>query len=117
MRREMVGDVTVDRDFRSGKRDRTGTFFVTALLITGFSYVVVVLSVHTYCENRPFAGALALAALVNVFLLLHNWPSTSLRRAISASGLLLCLLAVAANVWFIIWATNSCKHMFDLLNK
>ena len=108
--------MTVDRHLTRGKRDRTGTFLVTALLVTGFSYVVVVLSVHTYCENRPFAGTLALAALVNAFLLLRNWPSTSLRRALSISGMLVCLLAVAANVWFIIWATNTCRHMFDLLN-
>jgi hypothetical protein len=109
--------VTVDRHLTNGKRNRTGTFLVTALLVTGFSYVVIVLSVHTYCENRPFAGALALAALVNGFFLWRNWPSTSVRRALSTSGMLLCLLAVAANIWFIIWATNDCKHMLDLLNK
>jgi hypothetical protein len=81
------------------------------------SYVVIVLSAHTYCENRPFAGAIAIAALANGFLLLRNWPSTTLRRALSASGLVLCLLAVAGNVWLAIRATNTCRHMFDLLNK
>lgn len=109
--------MTFGRNLKSDKKDRTGTFFVAALLITGFSYVVVVLSVHTYCENRPFAGAFALAALVNGVLLLRNWPSTGLRRALSAAGVVLCLLAVAANVWFVIWATHTCRHMFDLLNK
>src|SRR5258708_31037972 len=99
--------MTVDRHLTRGKRDRTGTFLVTALLVTGFSYVVVVLSVHTYCENRPFAGTLALAALVNAFLLLRNWPSTSLRRALSISGMLLCLLAAAAPFWFIFFALVS----------
>src|SRR5258708_9113470 len=108
--------MTVDRHLTRGKRDRTGTFLVTALLVTGFSYVVVVLSVHTYCENRPFAGTLALAALVNAFLLLRNWPSTSLRRALSISGMLLCLLAVASNVCFIIFSTNTLHDLFDLLN-
>src|SRR5258708_33648824 len=108
--------MTVDRHLTRGKRDRTGTFLVTALLVTGFSYVVVVLSVHTYCENRPFAGTLALAALVNAFLLLRNWPSTSLRRALSISGMLLCLLAVAAHVLFFFLASDTTKAKFDLFN-
>lgn len=109
--------MTVDQKLESGRRDRTGAFFIAALLITGFSYAVVVLSVHTYCENRPFAGTIALAALVNGFLLLRSWPSSVLRRALSASGIVLCLLSAAANVWFVIWATRTCRHMFDLLNK
>jgi hypothetical protein len=106
-----------DRRLKIDRIDRTGALFVTALLIGGFSYFVVVLSVHTYCENRPFAGTFAIAALVNGFFLLRNWPSSSPRRALSVSGMALCVLALAANIWFIIWATYTCRHMFDLLNK
>jgi hypothetical protein len=106
-----------DRGLRIDKKDRTGVFFVAALCVVGFSYVVDVLSVHTYCENRPFAGAIALAALVNCYLLLRNRPAAGFRRALSASGVVLCALAIAANVGFVIWATHTCRHMFDLLNK
>jgi hypothetical protein len=109
--------MAADPKARSDETYGTGVFFIAALLITGFSYAVVVLSVHTYCENRRFAGALALAALVNGFLLLRSWPSRVLRRALSASGMVLCLLSATANVWFVIWATHTCAHMFDLLNK
>jgi len=109
--------MAADRSLKIDRNDRTGTLFVSALLIAGFSYFVVVLSVHTYCENRPFAGACAIAALVNGFLLLRNWPSSRPRRALSVSGMALCLLALAASIWFIIWATYRCRHMFDLLNK
>ena len=109
--------MTVGQNLESDNRNRTGAFFVAALFITGLSYAVVVLSVHTYCENRPFAAAIALAALFDGLLLLRSWPSVALRRAVSASGVVLCLMSAAANVWFIIGATHTCKHMFDLLNK
>ncbi len=78
---------------------------------------MIVLSVHTYCENRPYAGALAFVALINGFVLLRSGSSTGLGRALSISGIVICSLAVAANIWFIIWATHDCRHMFDLLNK
>jgi len=106
-----------DGNLRIDRRDRTGLFFVAATCVVGFSYAVDVLSVHTYCENRPFAGALALAAVVNCYLILRNWPAAGFRRALSLSGMVLCMLAIAANVWFVIWATYTCRHMFDLLNK
>jgi drug/metabolite transporter superfamily protein YnfA len=107
----------VDRNLRINRKDRTGVFFVAALCVVGFSYAVDVLSVHTYCENRPFAGALALAAVVNCYLLLRSWPAAGFRRALSASGVVFCVLAIAANVGFVIWATHTCRHMFDLLNS
>jgi hypothetical protein len=107
----------VNRNLGSARKNRAGTFFATSLFIAGLSYVIVVLSVHTYCENRPYAGALAFVALVNAFVLLRSWPSTGLGRALSISGIGICSLAVAANVWFIMWATHACRHMFGLLNK
>jgi len=106
--------VASERNLESDNRDRTGAFFVAALLITGMSYVVIVLSVHTYCENRPFAVAIAIAALINGFLLLRNSPSTSLRRILLASGLVPCLVAVAGNVWFVIWATQAHVRPFEV---
>jgi len=102
---------------RTERTGRTGVFILAALCIVGFSYVVDVLSVHTYCENRPYAGALALAALVNGCFLLRNWLPAGFRRAIVASGLVLSVLAIAADVGFVILATHDCNHMFDLLNK
>jgi hypothetical protein len=94
-----------------------GTPFLAALALVIFSYLLFVGSVHTYCENRPFAGVLVVASLADGYFLIRRWPIGVLRRVLSVIGTVLCLLSLAWNIFFIAWATHTCRHMFDLLNK
>jgi hypothetical protein len=109
--------MVVEQDRTSKSNDRTGILFTAALVIVLLSFGIDILSVHTYCENRPVAGLVALASGVVGYLAARNRPSGTFRRVLSISGGILCLFMIAANLWFILWATRTCRHMFDLLDK
>jgi hypothetical protein len=79
------------------------------------SLFLVPASVHTYCENRPIAGVFdAVSLLVGVTLGLST-ADTRAGRVVKVAGLILSVFAMAINTAFIVWATNTCRHMFDLL--
>ena len=81
-----------------------------------FSFLLPLVSVHTYCENRTFAALYAFGAgAVSIFLLLAR-PESRLRRVLRGLGLGFCVLSMAVNVAFIAYATRLCRHMFDHLH-
>jgi glucan phosphoethanolaminetransferase (alkaline phosphatase superfamily) len=81
--------------------------FGLAILEAFVSYVVELGSVHTYCENRPIVGALALIAAMIFGLLIRNRAS-AWKRILSALGLVVCSLTMASGVAFIWYATKWC---------
>ena len=93
-----------------------GTRFVFAsavvLLASGF---LVLISVHSYCENRFVAGCLALAAIACAGVLLRDRYQVSMVIRWGSGSLL--LLALTINAWFIVVATKMCNHQFDQLTK
>jgi len=79
------------------------------------SFYLPLVSVHTYCENRRVAAVFGgVSILVFVFLFRGKAASTA-RKVASGLGMTLCVLAVAVNVVFILYATHLCLHMFDQL--
>ena len=79
------------------------------------SFYLPLVSVHTYCENRRVAAVFGgVSILVFVFLFRGKAASTA-RKLVSGLGMTLCVLAVAVNVAFILYATHLCRHMFDRL--
>jgi hypothetical protein len=73
-------------------------------------------SVHNYCENRPFVGIFALAAVILIVLLIRNRAVARWTRILSGFGVAICLLTTVMNTWFIWYATGLCRHMLDLVN-
>jgi hypothetical protein len=97
------------------KNDQTLLLLTASLLIFLLSLVLLVASVHSYCENRSVAALFgALAAMVSLFLF-RNRASSSAKKIASGVAQTLCVIAVAVNVTFIVYATHLCRHMFDQL--
>jgi hypothetical protein len=96
--------------------DRSGALSGIAVLTGLFSVALGPFSVHTYCENRPFVGVCAIAAVILIVLLIQNRPLARWRRIVWRFGLAICLLTTAMNIWFIWYATGVCRHMLDLVN-
>jgi hypothetical protein len=55
------------------------------------------------------------AALVVAVLLIRNHSESIARKILSGFAISLTLLAMAASVAFIAYATHLCRHQFDLL--
>lgn len=101
---------------RRVKRDRTLRFLALSVLIFLFSLLLPPFSVHTYCEHRTWAGIFGIIAVVIFGMHLRNRAASIGRKIMSAVALTLCLLAVAIDVAFIVYATRVCRHMFDQLH-
>ncbi len=86
-----------------------------AIVILVLSCFLPLVSVHTYCENRKVAAAFMVAAIV-AFGFLFSDRATSTRQKVLAfiSGAIF-ILAIGINATFIVWATEVCRHAFDLL--
>jgi hypothetical protein len=52
------------------------------------------------------------AVLVSLF---RGQATSTTRKFASRAGMTLCVLAVAVNVAFVLYATHLCRHMFDQL--
>ena len=104
-----VGDIT-------SRLRQLGLTLLPFLLLVS-SYLLVAVSVHTYCENRKFAAVLgAMTAALLVYFVRDLWLHR-VHAAVRILGLLFCSLGLFIDVAFIIWATNTCRHMFDNLSK
>jgi hypothetical protein len=79
------------------------------------SLLLVPASVHTYCENRPIAGLFGAVSLLVGFVLVLSTADTRTGRVVKIAGLILSVFAMTISAAFIVWATNTCRHMFDLL--
>ncbi len=97
------------------KSDKTLLLLSASLLTFVFSLFLPVVSVHTYCENRIVAAVLGVTSIAVFLLFLRNRAASTARKVASGVGQALCVLAVAANVAFIVYATHLCRHMFDQL--
>jgi hypothetical protein len=95
----------------------------TLLLVSGsvatfvLSIFLLPFSIHTYCENRVIAAIFGVIAVTLFLLLFRGKPETTLQRVMSVVARVMCILAVAVNVAFIIYATHLCRHMFDQLQQ
>ena len=69
--------------------------------------LLLVASVHTYCENRPIVGVFGLVSLVVGGTLGIHTASSRAGRVVKVGGLILSVFAVAINTAFIVWATNT----------
>jgi hypothetical protein len=79
------------------------------------SLLLIAASVHTYCENRPIAGAFDTLSLLVAVALFLSPSGTRVGRITKMAGLVLSVFAMAISTWFIVWATNTCRQMFDHL--
>ena len=102
-------------ELRGVKSDRKLLLFSSSILIFMFSFVLPLLSVHTYCENRSVAAAFGFGSIAVLVFLLRGQAASTARAVASGVGVALCVLAVVLNVAFILYATHLCRHMFDEL--
>jgi len=79
------------------------------------SLFLPLVSVHTYCENRTIAGIFGVVAVTLFLFFFRNKAMTTARQVACVVGKVLCVLAVAVNVAFMVYATHVCRHMFDQL--
>ena len=79
------------------------------------SLFLPLVSVHTYCENRRVAAVFGVVSVTVFVLFFRNQAASTPQKVASAVGKTLCVLAVAVNVAFILYATHLCRHMFDQL--
>ncbi len=98
------------------KRERTSQLLAGAVLIFLLSLFLPPFSVHTYCENRSWAGIYTIIASVLFVMLLRNRAASAGRKIAFAVGLTLCALAAVIDIAFIAYATHTCRHMFDQLH-
>ena len=80
-----------------------------------FSFYLPLVSVHTYCENRSVAAVFGVVSITLFVLIFRGQAASTARKVGSGVGMTLCVLAVALNVKFILYATHLCRHMFDKL--
>jgi hypothetical protein len=95
----------------SSREHRTVLLFGLALFEAFISYVVVLGSVHTYCENRLLVGALGFLAIVICALLVRNRSAVLWKKVLSDLGIIICMLTTAASIAFIWHATKLCRDM------
>jgi hypothetical protein len=98
------------------KPDRTLLLVSASFLIFVLSFFLPLVSVHTYCENRTAAAVFGLIAIAVLLLFLRNQAASTVKKTIGVIGGVLCVLALAVNVAFILYATHLCRHMFDQLH-
>ena len=111
------GPVNAAREYnRLVKSDRTFRLIAASVVIFLLSFFLQLSSVHTYCEDRTWAGVFGVIAAVVFVILLRNRAGSTLRKVMSGIGLTLCLLAVGIDVAFIVYFTHLCRHMFDQLH-
>lgn len=96
--------------------DRSYRIFAISVLLLPLSYVVDVLSVHTYCEERIYAVIVGIAALVNFGLVIWSRATNWKRKVASGLAGAFSIVVIASNAAFVIWATRDCRHMFDQLH-
>jgi len=80
-----------------------------------FSLFLPIVSVHAYCENRTIAAVFGIVSIVVFVYLFRGKDVSKARKVASGIGMTLCVLTVAVNVAFILYATHLCRHMFDQL--
>jgi hypothetical protein len=97
------------------KSDQTSLLFSASLLMFVLSFFLPLVSVHTYCENRSIAAVFGVLSITVFVLLIRGQAASTARKVASGVGMTLCVLAVAVNVAFIVYATHLCRHMFDKL--
>jgi drug/metabolite transporter superfamily protein YnfA len=95
--------------------DRSVLLSVVALLIALLSYGLILTSVHTYCENRWVAALFGVAALLTLVFIIRNRAVTVSKKVLSGLAMSICLLSMAVDIAFIVYATRDCRHMFDQL--
>jgi len=98
------------------KSDRTLLLVSASLLIFLQSIFLPLASVHSYCENRTVAAVFGFLSTVLLLMFLRNQAASTFKKTIAIIGAALCVLALAVNVAFILYATHLCRHMFDQLH-
>jgi heme A synthase len=98
------------------QQKQTSQLLAASVLIFLLSLFLPPFSVHTYCENRSWAGVFGVIAAALFVMFLRNRPRSAGRKVAFAAGLTLCVLAVGIDVAFISYATHLCGHMFDQLH-
>ena len=97
------------------KSDRKLLLFSASLLMFVLSLYLPLISVHTYCENRSVAAVFGVSSIALFVFLFRGQAASTARKVASGVGMTLCILALAVNVAFILYATHLCRHMFDKL--
>jgi hypothetical protein len=82
--------------------DQTLRLVSASLATFVLSLFLPLVSVHTYYENRTIAGIFGVVGLTLFLFFFRNKATTTTRRVASVVGRVLCVLAVAANVAFIV---------------
>ena len=93
------------------KRDRTLLLVTASILIFAFSFLLPLVSAHSYCENRVIAAVFGVVSIVVFLLFFHNRALWRAKKAATIIGGVLCFLALAVNVEFILYAAHLCPHM------
>ena len=98
------------------KSERTLLLVTASILIFVFSFFLPLASIHSYCENRIIAAVFVVFSIAVVLLFFHNRALWTAKKTTAIIGGVLCFLALAVNVAFILYATHLCRHMFDQLH-
>jgi hypothetical protein len=96
--------------------DRTPLLVSASFLIFLLSFFLPLASVHTYCENRTIAAIFGVISIAVLLMFLRNRAASTFKKTVAIIGAVLCFLALAVNVAFILYATHLCRHMFDQLH-
>ena len=71
---------------------------------------------HFKMEGTAMAAGFAVLGLLTFVFIVRNRALTFRKKLLSGIGASLCLLSVALDLAFIVYATHDCCHMFDQLH-
>ena len=80
-----------------------------SLFIFVLSFLLPLVSVHTYCENRTLAAVFGVISITVLLMFLRYRAASTARKIVAIIGGALCFLALALNVQFILHATHLCR--------
>jgi hypothetical protein len=89
---------------------------LASLLMFVLSLFLPLASVHTYCENRSVAAVFGVVSIAVPLFFFPSHAASMARKVVAGLAMTLCVLAVAVNVAFILYATHLCRHIFDQLH-
>jgi hypothetical protein len=95
------------------KSDQTFLLLSASLPTSVVSLTLPLVSVHTYCQNRIIAAVFGVVSMTVFAFFFRGQGASTGRKVASVIGKVLCVLALAINVAFILHATRLCRHMFD----
>jgi len=89
--------------------DRSLLLGTAALVAFVLSVLLVVTSIHAYCENRLIAGLLGILGAAVLVLLVRNRTESRAKKSFAVVGALACTLVIAVDTAFVLYSTHLCR--------